>query len=883
MNTFDAAAGASTPLLNCGEVACDTIGPTCIGENDALITLEKRPLDVKPSVCESRKVHSSPDPDHSTQEGGCGRIELVEGQRAVKKECSQAKREARRRRKKEKRKKLRIANRSRRDQADRAAQQSEELVPPASHDISLRRAHSAALAPTTTKAGRQARDKDGQTAPALAQALRYSDSLDNDKQKLASIQTLLERKPYDPVSESILDPPSGTLGGRALSVINNAPVTTQKPPTLHSEVRIEEGIEDCVQKRILHHGNESLHNLSPIPLNSAMKTTADANDSVLEVLPRRSSRGKRNGTTFSPNTRESTCPILFEEVQTQDSPLRRSCNDDSIRLVPLGTKVPTKAEKCKFLDEETYGSDSSLSDAPSTRSSCTKDDESKSIAHESGYASAVSVAPRNLQQLNDAFPAPLSSPQTPSRSPSKRRKKIASAVSPYFPKSSIFPRERVSCIPFPSLDSTFFGLVQEKLSHEPFKMLIAVIFLNKTRGAVSIPVFYDFIARYPTPTQLAAADHAEIVELIKGLGLQNRRATMYIDLAKAWLINPPEKGKRYRRLHYPQRGDGRDISPQECPIPEGDPRSAWEVAHLPGIGAYAIDSWRIFCRDELRGFPSGLQPVPAPEAVELELRQEWTSVLPLDKELRAYLRWRWLRLGYAWNFLTGERKELDRPTLLKAMAGGVVYEGDTTWSFESNEQDISKLEPRASDNVVSKRQSDDLNRCMARQDQHSSEICDSRFFQSPHAGVPIETTVKVNMDRCDRSLSPSSGLRYRSKLWTDQEDEQIIQGYLKHGPSWDVIAADPDLQLSGRTGAQITYRVHQDHPKIAEIMGRKRRKWTTQEDEQVVKGYQKHGPQWEGIARDPSLNLSHRTPSSIRAQFNKRHSQIEVNRRSQVE
>jgi len=34
---------------------------------------------------------------------------------------------------------------------------------------------------------------------------------------------------------------------------------------------------------------------------------------------------------------------------------------------------------------------------------------------------------------------------------------------------------------------------------------------------------------------------------------------------------------------------------------EGDAREGWEIAHLPGMGAYALDSYRIFHRDELRG------------------------------------------------------------------------------------------------------------------------------------------------------------------------------------------------------------------------------------------------------------------------------------------
>lgn len=51
------------------------------------------------------------------------------------------------------------------------------------------------------------------------------------------------------------------------------------------------------------------------------------------------------------------------------------------------------------------------------------------------------------------------------------------------------------------------------------------------------------------------------------------------------------------------------------------------------MGAYALDSWRIFCCDEFRGNGD---------------RDEWRRVVPKDKELRAYCRWRWAKEGIRW-------------------------------------------------------------------------------------------------------------------------------------------------------------------------------------------------------------------------------------------
>ena len=217
-----------------------------------------------------------------------------------------------------------------------------------------------------------------------------------------------------------------------------------------------------------------------------------------------------------------------------------------------------------------------------------------------------------------------------------------------------------------------------------------MLFLNKTRGAVAMPVFYTLMDRYPTPQVLAAAKLEDVVDIIQHLGLQNQRARKCIALAQVWLDSPPEKGKRYRVLHYPKSGDGKDIPKSSGPIADEteDPRVAWEVGHMPGIGAYGIDSWRIFCRDALRG----IQTTSATDSTlgdhekqEGELHGEWTAVLPHDKELRAYLRWRWLRCGWEWDPLTGEKTRASKEIMAKAEQGGVVVEGDGGGEMKSEE------------------------------------------------------------------------------------------------------------------------------------------------------------------------------------------------------
>ncbi|KAF8642286.1 hypothetical protein AX16_009557 [Volvariella volvacea WC 439] len=47
------------------------------------------------------------------------------------------------------------------------------------------------------------------------------------------------------------------------------------------------------------------------------------------------------------------------------------------------------------------------------------------------------------------------------------------------------------------------NLIQEQLAHDPWKVMIAVILLNKTNGKSAIPALWKIIERWPTPWALA--------------------------------------------------------------------------------------------------------------------------------------------------------------------------------------------------------------------------------------------------------------------------------------------------------------------------------------------------------------------------------------------
>ncbi|KAF2851600.1 hypothetical protein T440DRAFT_478141 [Plenodomus tracheiphilus IPT5] len=145
---------------------------------------------------------------------------------------------------------------------------------------------------------------------------------------------------------------------------------------------------------------------------------------------------------------------------------------------------------------------------------------------------------------------------------------------------------------------------------------------------MACPVLFKVLTDYPSPAELALASLPNLAALLQPIGLHNLRAKRLIALANTWVAAPPCKERRYRRLNYPNKGDGADVKPGEL-LELNDEREGWEIAHLPGMGAYALDSYRIFHRDRLRG-------VEGMEGVE----PEWKRVRPSDKELVPYLLWR---------------------------------------------------------------------------------------------------------------------------------------------------------------------------------------------------------------------------------------------------
>ncbi|KAK9785518.1 hypothetical protein WJX73_000554 [Symbiochloris irregularis] len=71
-----------------------------------------------------------------------------------------------------------------------------------------------------------------------------------------------------------------------------------------------------------------------------------------------------------------------------------------------------------------------------------------------------------------------------------------------------------------------FGLVEEVLFHDPWKLLVACMLLNKTTGRAVRKVLWDLFRLVPSAGAAADADVAQIRDIIYPLGLATKRAPM---------------------------------------------------------------------------------------------------------------------------------------------------------------------------------------------------------------------------------------------------------------------------------------------------------------------------------------------------------------------
>ena len=120
-------------------------------------------------------------------------------------------------------------------------------------------------------------------------------------------------------------------------------------------------------------------------------------------------------------------------------------------------------------------------------------------------------------------------------------------------------------------------LLQEIYQSDGWKMLTCCMLLNLTNRRQVDVIRDELFKRYPTPKDMMNADESELADLLKPLGLYNRRANSLKKMS------------------------------------EGYVKGFESVDELYGIGQYAKDSWEIFQNNN-------------------------TKIKPDDKVLQEYLR-----------------------------------------------------------------------------------------------------------------------------------------------------------------------------------------------------------------------------------------------------
>ncbi|KAK4546197.1 hypothetical protein LTR36_002334 [Oleoguttula mirabilis] len=310
---------------------------------------------------------------------------------------------------------------------------------------------------------------------------------------------------------------------------------------------------------------------------------------------------------------------------------------------------------------------------PATEAS--SEEQQVDVPDETGVDDAAAAT----EEEAEAAPLAAHTP-SPQKRPTKPKRKSTGTKSEHFLPFHLLDRvdlptpttkgrviAGVSRAPVPPITSERFGIIQEKLWDQPFWLLIAVTFLNKTTGRAAVPTFWALKEKYPTPEVLAEADQGEIHDMIHHLGFQTQRSKRLIKMAVAWLANPPVFGKRYKTTNYPVHGDHKAYNRMK--VVEEDAaecKGALEIGHIPGCGAYAWDSWRMYCRDVLRGVADDHNGKGAREE---GFQPEWRKVLAGDKELRATLRWMWLREGWIWDCETGGKRRASEEEMERAVRG----------------------------------------------------------------------------------------------------------------------------------------------------------------------------------------------------------------------
>ena len=116
----------------------------------------------------------------------------------------------------------------------------------------------------------------------------------------------------------------------------------------------------------------------------------------------------------------------------------------------------------------------------------------------------------------------------------------------------------------------------------------------------------------------------ELVELLRPLGLYNKRAKWFKEISQHYMDDPPRYSSSRPEAEVTTASQRPCTRQTRSRARVSSPYPHTPISHFPGVGPYALDSFRIFCRSSLE-----------PEADTTN--EVWKQVMPSDKELVRYL------------------------------------------------------------------------------------------------------------------------------------------------------------------------------------------------------------------------------------------------------
>ncbi|KAM9855537.1 methyl-CpG-binding domain protein 4 isoform 2-T2 [Aulostomus maculatus] len=204
------------------------------------------------------------------------------------------------------------------------------------------------------------------------------------------------------------------------------------------------------------------------------------------------------------------------------------------RVGVLGEKLLRLATSTENLNTFSVGEDTNIGSQPSVLS-LNVEPASESENEDEGVTNGIQRDSRNAgaESVEEETYSPrvTGGNFTPDSHKKSKNCEAKRKTSPYFSKKplrdGISPPRRKALKKWTPPRSSF-NLVQETLFHDPWKLLVATIFLNKTSGKMAIPVLWQFFEQYPSAEVARKADWKPMSQLMKPLGLYELRAKMNI-------------------------------------------------------------------------------------------------------------------------------------------------------------------------------------------------------------------------------------------------------------------------------------------------------------------------------------------------------------------